>query len=129
MIGDIRDFDVLKSAFDQAQPEIVFHLAAQPIVRDSYKMPRYTYETNVMGTVNILECVRQSACVKSFLNVTTDKVYENKEWIWGYREDEPLDGYDPYSNSKSCSELVTHSYKNSFLLIKISLFPQRVLAM
>lgn len=118
VIGDIRDFDVLKSAFDQAQPEIVFHLAAQPIVRDSYKMPRYTYETNVMGTVNILECVRQSACVKSFLNVTTDKVYENKEWIWGYREDEPLDGYDPYSNSKSCSELVTHSYKNSFFANK-----------
>jgi len=114
IIGDIRDFDALKVAFDRAQPEIVFHLAAQPIVRDSYKMPRYTYETNVMGTVNILECIRQSDCVKSFLNVTTDKVYENKEWVWGYREDEPLDGYDPYSNSKSCSELVTHSYKSSF---------------
>lgn len=83
-------------------------------MRDSYKMPAYTYETNVMGTVNILECVRQSDCVKSFLNVTTDKVYENKEWQWGYRENEPLDGFDPYSNSKSCSELVTHSYKNSF---------------
>ena len=104
----------LKKAFDEAQPEIVLHLAAQPIVRDSYKMPAYTYETNVMGTVNILECVRQSSCVKSFLNVTTDKVYENKEWQWGYRENEPLDGFDPYSNSKSCSELVTHSYKNSF---------------
>lgn len=114
VIGDIRDFDNLKSAFDRAQPEIVLHLAAQPIVRDSYKIPRYTYETNVMGTVNILECVRQSECVKSFLNVTTDKVYENKEFVWGYRENEPLDGYDPYSNSKSCSELVTHSYKNSF---------------
>ncbi|HEX3029608.1 MAG TPA: CDP-glucose 4,6-dehydratase, partial [Clostridia bacterium] len=114
VIGDIRDFDNLKSAFDCAQPEIVLHLAAQPIVRDSYKIPRYTYETNVMGTVNILECVRQSECVKSFLNVTTDKVYENKEFVWGYRENEPLDGYDPYSNSKSCSELVTHSYKNSF---------------
>ena len=114
VIGDIRDFDNLKSAFDRAQPEIVLHLAAQPIVRDSYKVPRYTYETNVMGTVNILECVRQSDCVKSFLNVTTDKVYENKEFVWGYRENEPLDGYDPYSNSKSCSELVTHSYKNSF---------------
>jgi CDP-glucose 4,6-dehydratase len=83
-------------------------------VLDSYKMPAYTYETNVMGTVNILECVRLSDCVKSFLNVTTDKVYENKEWQWGYRENEPLDGFDPYSNSKSCSELVTHSYKNSF---------------
>lgn len=114
VIGDIRDFASLKKAFDDAQPEIVLHLAAQPIVRDSYKDPAYTYETNVMGTVNILECVRQSNCVKSFLNVTTDKVYLNKEWAWGYRENEELDGYDPYSNSKSCSELVTHSYKNSF---------------
>lgn len=114
VIGDIRDFSALKAAFDEAQPEIVLHLAAQPIVRDSYKDPAYTYETNVMGTVNILECVRNSSCVKSFLNVTTDKVYLNKEWAWGYREDEELDGYDPYSNSKSCSELVTHSYKNSF---------------
>ena len=98
VIGDIRDFDSLKKAFDEAQPEIVLHLAAQPIVRDSYKMPAYTYETNVMGTVNILECVRQSSCVKSFLNVTTDKVYENRKWQWGYRENEPLDGFDPYSN-------------------------------
>lgn len=112
--GDIRILDVLRTAFDTAQPEIVFHLAAQPIVRDSYKHPRYTYETNVMGTVNILECVRVSDTVKSFLNVTTDKVYDNKEWEWGYRENEPLDGYDPYSNSKSCSELVTHSYARSF---------------
>lgn len=114
VIGDIRDYKSLKTAFDKAQPEIVLHLAAQPIVRDSYKDPAYTYETNVMGTVNILECVRNSDCVKSFLNVTTDKVYLNKEWAWGYRENEELDGYDPYSNSKSCSELVTHSYKNSF---------------
>lgn len=114
VIGDIRDFDALKVAFESANPEIVFHLAAQPIVRDSYKNPRYTYETNVMGTVNILECVRASATVQSFLNVTTDKVYKNNEWEWGYRENEPLDGFDPYSNSKSCSELVTHSYKSSF---------------
>ena len=114
VIGDIRDYQALKQAFDAAQPEIVLHLAAQPIVRDSYKNPAYTYETNVMGTVNILECVRNSDCVKSFLNVTTDKVYLNKEWNWGYRENEELDGFDPYSNSKSCSELVTHSYKNSF---------------
>ncbi len=114
VIGDIRDLASLKAAFNRAQPEIVLHLAAQPIVRDSYKDPAYTYETNVMGTVNILECVRQSDCVRSFLNVTTDKVYRNKEWPWGYREDEELDGFDPYSNSKSCSELVTHSYKNSF---------------
>ena len=118
VIGDIRDFASLKKAFDEAQPEIVLHLAAQPIVRDSYKDPAYTYETNVMGTVNILECVRQSSCVKSFLNVTTDKVYLNKEWAWGYRENEELDGYDPYSNSKSCSELVTHSYKSSFFTDK-----------
>lgn len=114
VLGDIRNFTTLKAAFDVAQPEIVLHLAAQPIVRDSYKNPAYTYETNVMGTVNILECVRKSKCVVSFLNVTTDKVYQNNEWIWGYRENEPLDGFDPYSNSKSCSELVTHSYKNSF---------------
>lgn len=114
VIGDIRDFDHLRQVFREAQPEIVLHLAAQPIVRDSYKNPRYTYETNVMGTVNLLECVRENSCVKSVLNVTTDKVYKNNEWCWGYREDEPLDGFDPYSNSKSCSELATHSYKNSF---------------
>lgn len=114
VIGDIRDYNGLKKAFDKAQPELVLHLAAQPIVREGYQNPAYTYETNVMGTVNILECIRNSTCVKSFLNVTTDKVYLNKEWEWGYRENEELDGYDPYSNSKSCSELVTHSYKNSF---------------
>lgn len=114
VIGDVRDYTALKAAFDEAQPEIVLHLAAQPIVRDSYKDPVYTYETNVMGTVNILECVRNSSCVRSLLNVTTDKVYLNKEWAWSYRENEELDGFDPYSNSKSCSELVTHSYKNSF---------------
>ncbi len=114
VIGDVRDYQSLKSAFDNERPEIVLHLAAQPIVRDSYKNPAYTYEVNVMGTVNILECVRNSESVKSFLNVTTDKVYLNKEWAWGYRENEELDGYDPYSNSKSCSELVTHSYKRSF---------------
>lgn len=114
VIGDIRDIKSLKNVFDATQPEIVFHLAAQPIVRDSYKEPAYTYETNVMGTVNILECVRHNSCVKSFFNVTTDKVYKNREWVWGYRENEELDGFDPYSNSKSCSELVTHSYKNSF---------------
>ena len=104
VIGDIRDYEHLYRTFEEAQPEIVFHLAAQPIVRDSYKDPRYTYETNVMGTVNILECVRHFPYVKSVLNVTTDKVYHNNEWCWGYREDEPLDGYDPYSNCKSCSE-------------------------
>ena len=112
--GDVRDLDHLLAIFQEHQPEIVIHMAAQPIVRDSYKDPVGTYSTNVMGTVNICEAVRQTPSVKSFLNVTTDKVYENKEWEWGYRENEPLDGYDPYSNSKSCSELVTHSYKTSF---------------
>lgn len=114
VIGDIRDYDKLKAVFDDFQPQIVFHLAAQPIVITSYEQPKYTYETNVMGTVNLLECVRLTPSVKSVLNVTTDKVYKNNEWCWGYREDEPLDGFDPYSNSKSCSELVTHSYKASF---------------
>ncbi len=115
IIGDVRDFTKLKSVFDKYQPEIVLHLAAQPIVRDSYKEPRYTYETNVMGTVNVLECIRLTPSVKSFLNVTTDKVYFNDDIPnHPFKEDEPLDGYDPYSNSKSCSELVTHSYKKSF---------------
>ena len=114
VIGDIRDLEHLKQVFDEAEPEIVLHLAAQPIVRDSYKEPVYTYETNVMGTVNILECVRLTPSVRSFVNVTTDKVYENMEWEYGYRETDRLDGYDPYSNSKSCSELVTHSYQKSF---------------
>ena len=114
VIADIRDFESLKACFDRVKPEIVIHLAAQPIVRDSYKDPKYTYETNVMGTVNVLECIRLSDSVRSFLNVTTDKVYKNNEWEWGYRENEMLDGFDPYSNSKSCSELVTHSYKDSF---------------
>ena len=89
-------------------------MAAQPIVRESYKNPVYTYETNVMGTVNVLEAVRVCSSIKSVLNVTTDKVYRNNEWEWGYRETDVLDGYDPYSNSKSCSELVTSSYKKSF---------------
>lgn len=112
--GDIRDLDHLMKVFEEVQPEIVIHMAAQPIVRDSYKNPVYTYETNVMGTVNVLECVRKTSSVRSFVNVTTDKVYLNREWQWGYRENEELNGYDPYSNSKSCSELVTSSYKNSF---------------
>lgn len=114
VFGDIRDQGRLQQVFKTAEPEIVFHLAAQPIVRRSYRDPRGTYETNVMGTVNLCECVRDSESVRSFLNVTTDKVYLNREWEWAYRETDPLDGYDPYSNSKSCSELVTHSYRNSF---------------
>lgn len=118
VIGDIRDYKTLQKTFSMARPELVFHLAAQPIVRESYRDPRYTYETNVMGTVNLLECVRnameEGKSPLSVVNITTDKVYHNNEWCWGYRENEPLDGFDPYSNSKSCSELVTHSYKNSF---------------
>lgn len=114
IIGDIRDLEHLNKVFDEYEPEIVIHMAAQPIVRESYLRPVYTYDVNVMGTVNILEAVRLHACVKSFVNVTTDKVYQNNEWEWGYRENDILDGYDPYSNSKSCSELVTNSYKKSF---------------
>jgi len=113
-IGDIRDLKHLQEYFDRVQPEIVIHMAAQPIVRESYRCPVTTYEVNVMGTVHVLECIRNTPAVKSFVNVTTDKVYKNKEWEWGYRENEELNGYDPYSNSKSCSELVTDSYKNSF---------------
>lgn len=112
--GDVRDLEHLRKVFEEHHPEVVFHLAAQPIVRESYRDPVGTYETNVMGTVNVFECARSVSGVRSVLNITTDKVYENKEWSWGYREIDPLDGYDPYSNSKSCSELVTHSYKKSF---------------
>lgn len=115
IIGDIRDYQKLLNVFTKYQPEVVFHLAAQPIVRTSYDEPRYTFETNVMGTVNVLECARQTASVKSLVNITTDKVYKNDELSnHPFKEDEPLDGFDPYSNSKSCSELVTHSYKKSF---------------
>lgn len=114
VIGDIRDLKKLRETMDKYRPEIVIHMAAQPIVRESYADPVYTYETNVMGTVNICEAVRLCDSVKSFVNVTTDKVYKNNEWEWGYRENDALDGYDPYSNSKSCSELVTSSYKKSF---------------
>ena len=111
---DVRNFESLNKIFFDEAPEIVFHLAAQPIVRESYINPLLTYETNVNGTLNILECIRINKGVKSFLNVTTDKVYKNNEWEYGYRETDPLDGVDPYSNSKSCSELITHSYKESF---------------
>ena len=112
--GDIRDLSTLWAAFRVAQPEIVVHLAAQPIVREGYRDPVGTYSTNIIGTVHILECLRRSGCVRSFLNVTTDKVYENCSWPWGYRETDRLNGFDPYANSKSCSELVTDSYRNSF---------------
>lgn len=112
--GDVRDYDHLLRFLGEVQPEYVFHLAAQPIVRTSYRYPRETFETNVMGTVNLLEAVRHTKSVRSVVNVTTDKVYENRETRHPYREDEPLDGFDPYSNSKSCSDLVTHSYRSSF---------------
>lgn len=114
IFGDIRDLKHLKQVLKEAQPEIVIHMAAQPLVRKSYEQPVETYEINVMGTVNILESIREVNSIRSFLNVTTDKVYENKEVQKGYKENEKLCGFDPYSNSKSCSELVTYSYKNSF---------------
>ncbi|MDR1460550.1 MAG: CDP-glucose 4,6-dehydratase [Campylobacteraceae bacterium] len=114
IIGDVRDREQLIHSVQEAQPDIVFHLAAQPLVRYSYREPAKTYEINVMGTVNILDAVRLSNTVRSFINITTDKVYENREWNWGYRENENLCGFDPYSNSKSCSELVTMSYRNAF---------------
>lgn len=114
IIGDIRDYQFLYDSIHKTKPEIVFHLAAQPLVKESYNNPKYTYDVNVMGTVNICEAIRLCESVKSFVNVTTDKVYKNNEWNWGYREYETLDGFDPYSNSKSCSELVTNCYKNSY---------------
>ena len=113
-IGDIRDFDYLLKSLHRISPEIVIHMAAQPLVRESYKNPRETYEVNVMGTVNLLEVVRKLPGIKAVVNVTTDKCYENREWDWGYREIEPMGGYDPYSNSKGCSELVTSAFRNSF---------------
>jgi CDP-glucose 4,6-dehydratase len=113
-IGDIRDYNSLLECFQKYKPEIIIHMAAQPLVLESYNNPRETYEVNIMGTVNVFEAIRHTKSVRVILNVTTDKCYENKEWIWGYRENEPLGGYDPYSNSKGCSELVTSSFRSSF---------------
>ena len=113
-IGDIRNYELLQKYFCKVNPEIVFHLAAQPLVRESYNAPKETYDVNVGGTVNLLECCRQTESVKVIVNVTTDKCYENKEWVWGYRENDRLGGYDPYSSSKACSELVSNSYRESF---------------
>src|SRR5450759_1973890 len=113
-IGDIRDYNLLLKTLKIVKPEVIIHMAAQPLVRESYKNPRETYEINVMGTVNLLDAIRQIGSVKAILNITTDKCYENKEWHWGYRENEPMGGYDPYSNSKGCSELVTSSFRSSF---------------
>lgn len=114
VIGDIRDEALLASAMRQAAPDIVIHMAAQPLVRRSYVDPVETYGTNVMGTVNLLQAVRKTPSVRAVVNVTTDKCYENKEWVWGYRENEPMGGFDPYSSSKGCAELVTAAYRNSF---------------
>lgn len=114
VIGDIRDPAKLNAAMREAQPDIVIHMAAQPLVRRSYVDPVETYSTNVMGTVHLLEAARQTPTVRAVVNVTTDKCYENKEWVWGYRENEPMGGHDPYSNSKGCAELVSAAYRNSF---------------
>jgi CDP-glucose 4,6-dehydratase len=114
LVGDVRDLLALQAALDKAQPEIVIHMAAQPLVRYSYQNPVETYAVNVMGTVHLLEAIRHTPSVRAVVNVTTDKCYENKEWAWGYRENEPMGGFDPYSNSKGCSELVTSSFRNSF---------------
>lgn len=113
-IADVRDRECLARTLAAAEPEIVIHMAAQPLVRDSYRIPVETYATNVMGTVHLLEAVRRCPSVKAVVNVTTDKCYENREWVWGYRENEPMGGFDPYSNSKACSELVTAAYRTSF---------------
>lgn len=112
--ADVRDKDKLVSFFNEVKPDIAFHLAAQPLVIDSYKNPHYNFETNLMGTVNFFEAVRNCPSVKAAINVTTDKSYQNNEWVWGYRENDPMGGDDPYSASKGCSELITHSYIKSF---------------
>lgn len=114
ILGDIRDLASLQKSIHDARPEVVFHMAAQPLVRYSFHNPVETYSTNVMGTVNLLESVRHSSGVRAVVNVTTDKCYENREWVWAYRENEPMGGYDPYSNSKGCSELVSSAYRSSF---------------
>jgi len=113
-LGDVRDLDHLAEVFRDHRPEIVFHMAAQPLVRLSYAEPVDTYATNVMGTVNVLEAVRRTPGVRALVNITTDKCYENREWVWGYRENDPMGGHDPYSSSKGCAELVTAAYRSSF---------------
>ncbi|HBY58152.1 MAG TPA: CDP-glucose 4,6-dehydratase [Candidatus Atribacteria bacterium] len=114
IISDIRDVKALKDVFREYRPQFVFHMAAQALVRDSYANPRYTYETNIMGTVNVFEAARSTDSVRIVLNITSDKCYENKEWIWGYRESDPLGGYDPYSSSKGCAEIITTAYRKSY---------------
>jgi CDP-glucose 4,6-dehydratase len=124
-IADVRDAVCLARAMVEAEPDIVIHMAAQPLVRDSYKIPVETYAINVMGTVHLLEAVRQCPSVKAVVNVTTDKCYENREWAWGYRENEPIGGFDPYSSSKGCSELVTAAYRSSYLHGSVALATAR----
>ena len=114
-IADIRDYAAIQSLVNEFQPEIVIHMAAQPLVRLSYQQPIETYATNVMGTVHLLEAARHAGSVRAIVNITTDKCYENREWVWGYREDEPMGGHDPYSNSKGCAEMVSSAYRKSFL--------------
>lgn len=114
IIGDIRNFKRVKEVFETVKPEIVFHLAAQPLVRRSYRDPRETYETNIMGTVNVYESARLCDSVRAIVCITSDKVYENREWLWGYRENDPVGGHDPYSSSKGCTEIITSSYRSSF---------------
>jgi len=114
IIADIRDLPTLSAVIAEHRPEVVFHMAAQPLVRLSYERPVETYATNVMGTVHVLEAIRQTGCARAVVNITTDKCYENREWVWGYRENEPMGGYDPYSNSKGCAELVTAAYRAAF---------------
>ena len=114
VIGDIRELGKLQAVFAEHRPEIVIHMAAQPLVRYSYENPVDTYSTNVMGTVHLLEAVRNTSGVKAVVNITTDKCYENREWAWGYRENERMGGFDPYSNSKGCAELVSSAYRSSF---------------
>ncbi|MBF0401135.1 MAG: CDP-glucose 4,6-dehydratase [Magnetococcales bacterium] len=127
-IADIRDAETLQTVMQQARPDIVFHMAAQPLVRASYQQPVATYATNVMGTVHLLEAARRCPSVQAIVNITTDKCYENREWHWGYRENEPLGGHDPYSSSKACSELVTAAYRNSFFHARSDAQPAIALA-
>ena len=114
-IGDVRDFALVQAQINEFRPEVVIHMAAQPLVRLSYQQPIETYATNVMGTLHVLEAARHAGSVKAIVNITTDKCYDNREWVWGYREDEPMGGHDPYSSSKGCAELVSSAYRKSFL--------------
>lgn len=114
VMSDVRDYDSLQQAVAEFQPEVIFHLAAQPLVSEGYQRPAETYAVNIMGTVHLLEAVRQSGSARALVNVTSDKCYENREWVWGYRENEPMGGYDPYSSSKGCAELITAAYRRSF---------------